>query len=79
MSSRNASPAEPSDLIVVAESPSFPNAALVYKPGNIAEPDLKKLRDGSVHRSPATVLSTDSELLENQPVHPLLARSTMPW
>jgi len=41
-------------LVVVAESPSFPNAALIYKPGNITETDLKKLRDGlfTAHQQP---------------------------
>ncbi len=41
-------------LVVVAESPSFPNAALIYKPGNITETDLKKLREGlfTAHQQP---------------------------
>ncbi len=41
-------------LVVVAESPSFPNAALIYKPGNISETDLKKLREGlfTAHQQP---------------------------
>ena len=41
-------------LMVVAESPSFPNAALIYKPGNISETDLKKLREGlfTAHQQP---------------------------
>lgn len=41
-------------LMVVAESPNFPTAALIYKPGNIPESDLKKLRDGlfTAHQQP---------------------------
>jgi ABC-type phosphate/phosphonate transport system substrate-binding protein len=41
-------------LVVVAESPNFPNAALIYKPGNISEAELKKLRDGlfTAHQQP---------------------------
>lgn len=41
-------------LTIVAESPNFPTAALIYKPGNMPEADLKKLRDGlySAHQQP---------------------------
>ncbi|HMP15492.1 MAG TPA: PhnD/SsuA/transferrin family substrate-binding protein, partial [Gemmatales bacterium] len=41
-------------LVVVAESPNFPNAALIHKPGCIPEDDLKKLRDGlfTAHQQP---------------------------
>ena len=41
-------------LMVVAESPNFPTAAIIYKPGTIVEADVKKLRDGlySAHQQP---------------------------
>ncbi len=41
-------------LMVVAESPNFPTAAIIYKPGSIPEADVKKLREGlySAHQSP---------------------------
>jgi hypothetical protein len=41
-------------LMVVAESPNFPTAAIIYKPGSIPEADVKKLRDGlyTAHQSP---------------------------
>lgn len=41
-------------LMVVAESPNFPTAALIYKPGNIPDAELKKLRDGlfTAHQQP---------------------------
>lgn len=41
-------------LMIVAESPSFPTAALIYKPGNMTEAEVKKLRDGlyTAHQQP---------------------------
>lgn len=47
-------PGRAKKLMVIAESPNFPTAALVYKPGNIPEVELKKLRDGlySAHTQP---------------------------
>ncbi len=47
-------PGRAKKLMVVAESPSFPTAAIVYKPGSIPEADVKKLRDGlyTAHQSP---------------------------
>jgi len=47
-------PGRAKKLVVVAESPSFPTAAIIYKPGNIPEADVKKLRDGlyTAHQSP---------------------------
>lgn len=47
-------PGRAKKLMVVAESPSFPTAAIIYKPGSIPEADVKKLREGlySAHQSP---------------------------
>lgn len=47
-------PGRAKKLMVVAESPNFPTAALIYKPGNIPDVELKKLRDGlySAHQQP---------------------------
>lgn len=41
-------------LMIVAESPNFPTAAIVYKQGTIPDAELKKLRDGlfTAHQQP---------------------------
>lgn len=41
-------------LMIVAESPNFPTAAIVYKPGTIPDQELKKLQDGlfTAHQQP---------------------------
>lgn len=47
-------PGRAKKLMVVAESPNFPTAAIIYKPGSLPEADVKKLRDGlyTAHQSP---------------------------
>jgi ABC-type phosphate/phosphonate transport system substrate-binding protein len=47
-------PGRAKKLMVIAESPNFPTAALVYKPGNIPDAELKKLQDGlfTAHNQP---------------------------